>query len=486
MTDSKLKFNFVIVGASIAGLAAAIGLKNSGHKVLILEKDSELGGGPSGLNGCARVPPNGTKILEDWRLGAQTKRKAAGMPGFSFYKYQASAEPVPDFIGVNRWNEELLFEARGGYMQFRHQDLLRILFDAAHLPPLEKEKYPDAQVSVLFGAEVVAIDCDACLVTLRSGQTHTGDAIIGADGASGLVRRILMEEEGVTQDSDVPTGLAMYGSIVPKESVLRNGLGPQFYDELGSSIWIGSNRAAMTNPVGHANDLTIWVYTPDSQQDGSWKEKADIKLTDVIGPCDPRIEKLAMLAGPATCVQIKKHYDLNSWVSRSGRVLAVGEAAHPFPPGGFHPYSIALEDAVFIGRMFERSHDRGRIPQFFHAFQEAREDRCTRIRDMDQAYIDAMTLPDGPTQVERDKGMRSNHAAGRNALEGDYQQMLEDFKLVFGYEANDAADEWWLDWGRYHQNGGSGDGSSALASYLQQSLANATSHVVEEEEVEDI
>lgn len=50
-------------------------------------------------------------------------------------------------------------------------------------------------------------------MTLRSGEIHTGDGIIGADGASGVVRRKLMEEEDADLESDVPTGLAMYGCV---------------------------------------------------------------------------------------------------------------------------------------------------------------------------------------------------------------------------------------------------------------------------------
>lgn len=74
-----------------------------------------------------------------------------------------------------------------------------------------KQKETSAVV-VLFGAEVVEVDCDAVAVTLKSGEIHTGDAIIGADGAYGVVRRKLMEEEDVAQD-DVRTGLAIYGYV---------------------------------------------------------------------------------------------------------------------------------------------------------------------------------------------------------------------------------------------------------------------------------
>lgn len=49
---------------------------------------------------------------------------------------------------------------------------------------------------------------------------------------------------------------------------------------------------------------------------------------------------------------------------------------------------------------------------------------------MDQGYVDIMLLPDGEMQEGRDAGMRMNHAAGRNAMDGDMQQILEDFRVV--------------------------------------------------------
>jgi salicylate hydroxylase len=66
------------------------------------------------------------------------------------------------------------------------------------------------KVVVQLGAEVVEVDCDVCSVTLKSGEIHTADAIIGADGAHGVVRRKLLEDEGVESAQGVPTGLSLY------------------------------------------------------------------------------------------------------------------------------------------------------------------------------------------------------------------------------------------------------------------------------------
>jgi hypothetical protein len=45
-------------------------------------------------------------------------------------------------------------------------------------------------------------------------------------------------------------------------------------------------------------------------------------------------------------------------------------------------------------------------------------------------YIQATTMPAGEKHDQRDAAMRANHAAGKNAMEGNFSQMLEEFKMV--------------------------------------------------------
>jgi 2-polyprenyl-6-methoxyphenol hydroxylase-like FAD-dependent oxidoreductase len=77
-------------------------------------------------------------------------------------------------------------------------------------------------VTVLLGAEVASIDMDACSVVLRSCDTHMGDAIIGADGAGGIVRQSLMRVHWLKDPTatagqyDRLTGLSVYRYIPSK------------------------------------------------------------------------------------------------------------------------------------------------------------------------------------------------------------------------------------------------------------------------------
>ncbi|KAF7330992.1 FAD-binding-3 domain-containing protein [Mycena venus] len=427
--------HFIIIGGSIAGLASAIALRASGHNVLVLEQERQLGGSDSVPSGVARVPPNGSKILFDWGLGPEVIENTIVSEGFMVYKYTGGHGPGLDCVGLNRWDPEFLTEARGDFRIFRHRDLLHILYDAAIRPPTPNDASKlSPKVTVLFGAEVVHIDMDLCSVSLRSGDIHIGDAVIGADGAGGIVRQSLMREQledptATVDKYDLPTGLSVCSANISKVDGLTVPEFAKFYQSPHSNlgtVCVGSNRGALTSILGKSTELALSVYTPDCSDRGGWTRVADKKMSDVIGPCDIPFQNLAAYAGPSVCIQIKDHHELESWVSESGRVVVLGDAAHPFPPAAMNCYAIALED-------------------------EHRRDRCFRIRNADKHYITTLTLPDGEVQESRDALMRANQAAGRNVMdapESSLQDIIDEMRMVFGYEPTDDADEWWMSWGR--------------------------------------
>ena len=59
MRSANIPFDRIMVGASIAGLTAALGLQQKGHKVIVLERqaDTQAVGGPINMS------PSATRIL---------------------------------------------------------------------------------------------------------------------------------------------------------------------------------------------------------------------------------------------------------------------------------------------------------------------------------------------------------------------------------------------------------------------------------------
>ncbi|KAJ7689581.1 hypothetical protein B0H17DRAFT_634236 [Mycena rosella] len=376
-----------------------------------------------------------------------------------FYKYDSNEEgPDPDYIGLSLWHPELLNDARGDFLQMRvrsldfvnrdkrsrlichqHRDLLRILYNAAVKEKNTQDNASSGVVTVHFDAEVTKIDCDACSVTMRSGEAHRADAIIGAD---------------VVRD-DVPTGLSVYSTVIPKAVAMEHEELAKLYEYPRSkmvNVFMGHNRAAKVSIAGKDEDVLVGLYTPDSSEGGTWTEEAARDIQEVVGSSNNLLEGLAAHAGPSSCVQIQDHSELDSWVSKSGKVAVIGEAAHPFPPASTHACSVAIEDGAFIGKIFSHTRNSDRIEEFLHAFEKHRRPRCAYILQAEKKNIGFFTLPGGEKQAARDASMRANQAAGVDVMEApeaDMQHIWDDFAKVFGYEPADDADEWWVSWGRF-------------------------------------
>ncbi|KAJ7611800.1 hypothetical protein FB45DRAFT_1037437 [Roridomyces roridus] len=434
--ETKGRLKFIVVGASIAA---------SGHSVLVLE-ESQIGGGPDSINGAARVPPNGFKILSAWGLETEIRDNAVVGDGHTVYKYDPKGkEGGRDYIGIGLWDPQLLVDARGAFLQIRHKELLRILYDKAVSPSSSSSK---AIVTVLFDSEVTSIECEGekCSVTLRTGETHEADGIIGADGASGFVRRWLMDEnadasegtvdvEGDAETDGAEGGIVAYMTAIPKSVASEHEVLKELYQHPQRSMvatWLGDRRGAK----GKDRDVLLWLYAPDENIccSDSWTRPAENHIKEVMGTCDIMLQSLAEQAGASTCVRIRKHVELKSWVSKSGRVLAVGDAAHAFPPMSLHSCSVAIEDGAFIGRLFSHTQDVARIPEFFHAFEDCRKPRASYILQAEHKNIAFICMPDGPKQVERDASLRANHAAGRSVLDAprdeDMHKIWEDLSVV--------------------------------------------------------
>lgn len=82
--QAPLRFNVIIVGAGLGGLAAGIALAKHGHSVTILEQAAALGEVGAGI----QIPPNSAKILIDWGLGPFLEGTASEPEGITFRRWK--------------------------------------------------------------------------------------------------------------------------------------------------------------------------------------------------------------------------------------------------------------------------------------------------------------------------------------------------------------------------------------------------------------
>ena len=109
---------------------------------------------------------------------------------------------------------------------------------------------------------------------------------------------------------------------------------------------------------------------------------------------------------------------------------------------------MATEDAVVLGALFSHLSQHDQIPSFLSAYQELRARRTASVRAADVGTAVMLVLPRGPVQAARDEDLRRRKD---DWDEGTIKEQFESIAEIFLYDAYDAAEEWWLNWGRFSE-----------------------------------
>ncbi|TFK50180.1 FAD/NAD(P)-binding domain-containing protein [Heliocybe sulcata] len=429
----SLTIEFVIVGGGIAGLACAFALRRIGHRVLVLERDD--GTDQTKVAGGCRLPPNMSKILNHWGFERQLRENAV-VSGATFLSIYESGS----LLGTHVWDQEVLKEAGGDFVFCHHTDLRRMLRTAAE----------EAGASIRYGCRVASVDPVTRSVTLESGEVVSGDVIIGADGSLGVCREVL----AAGRITEAPTVHAFFNTTVSGEEIRKDPDLTYFLEQEHHTLfaWFGDGHAVLGYPLGGNEDFALKIYAPeDGEGHGSWEDHVPVEqLRRVMATSEGRLQKLASLACAPARLRVTEPVALDDWVHNDGRLLLIGDAAHTLPPGCIQGSAMGVEDAAVLAKLFSHLRSEDQIRNFLYAFQDLRQKRCSDVLKQEMGNLLFMTMPPGSMQEARDQSMTQKHEAGLNVLGSDADgatEQWEEIKEIFGYEAEDEADNWWVKWG---------------------------------------
>jgi salicylate hydroxylase len=111
---------------------------------------------------------------------------------------------------------------------------------------------------------------------------------------------------------------------------------------------------------------------------------------------------------------------------------------------------MSMEDASVLAKLFSHLRDEEQISPFLYAFQNLREERCQKNRALDIGNTWFMMQREGEGTARRDSMMRAKHDQGLDVLSGDEDGNVSQWdhnRELFGYDAEDEADNWWVQWG---------------------------------------
>jgi salicylate hydroxylase len=341
--DSKTSKSMcvAVVGGGIGGLSAGVALHSHGFDVTIFEQAPVLGEVGAGVF----IFPNGLRQLE--RLGfGEALAKVGGKinSNSSYFRMDGSVVgpiPIADSSG---WN---------GLYGMHRADLLSTLESA--LPP--------AKIRTGFRCTKIEQNADSVRLSFANGEIFDADVVVAADGLKSTVQSYVVEPAQPEY-----SGSRAYRGLLPAEAV------PWKNDS--HKIWMGDGKHFMAFPVRAGRLINYVGFVPTvGETEESWSAIGDPdELRASFAGWDERV--LEMLDKVESCFWwgLYDRKPLAAWTR--GRVILLGDAAHPMLPHLGQGANQTIEDAAALPIFLDRgkSDDIPNTLQDFERFRRKRTD----------------------------------------------------------------------------------------------------------------
>ncbi len=348
----------LIAGGGIGGFAAALALARKGLESIVVERETELREAGAGI----QLGPNVFAMFEALGL-TEAINEVAVFPEALVMKDALDGSEVTR-IPLNT----AAFNARFRYPYgvIYRPDLHNTLIGAARATGM---------VDVRLGGKVTGFE-DAgpgVRVSLASGGTLEGAALIGADGLWSKVR-----ESIVGDGPPRVSGHIAYRAVLPEAEV------PEANHRNEVILWAGPRTHLVHYPL-HRGDIfnLVAVFHSDACEEG-WDVFGDVdelsrkfagQRPEVLGMLD-RIESWRMWV-------LCDRDPVKTW--SKGRVTLLGDAAHPMLQYLAQGACMATEDAVCLAHHMA---DKSDPVEAFLAYQADRYLRTARVQMTARLYGD--------------------------------------------------------------------------------------------------
>jgi len=355
--------DIVIIGAGIGGLSAAIALQQSGHRVRLFDRVPQLT--PAGA--AISIWPNGVNVLEKLGLGAAIKAVSGEMVAMS---YSSQAGDL-----LTRFSLQPLYDT----VDQRACPIARTALQQILLAGCGEQN-----VTLGVTCEGVEADADGVSVTFSDGQQITADLVVAADGTHSRLRNYVAGQ-------DVAREYCGYvnwnGRIDAAEDLAPANEWTQF---------VGDHKRVSLMPMGNGQlyfffDVPLAAGSPNQRE--NYREELRSHFSGWAAPVQRLIERL----DPAIVSRVEIHdmAPIPSFVK--GRVVLLGDAAHPMAPDLGQGGCQAMEDAWVLARCL--AHDADDLGTALTHYDAARAERTAQI--MQRARARAQVTHGGdPVQTQ--------------------------------------------------------------------------------------
>jgi salicylate hydroxylase len=326
--------HFLIAGAGIGGLGAALALARMGGdfgvKVTVLEQAdafSELGAG-------IQISPNAYQVLASWGLGEELK-KAANFPE----KLQVRSAASDKLLGQLTMGKAAQTRYGFPFATIRRADLHALLLNAVRQL---------ANVDLHLNAKIVNIveANQQVTVTTGAGESFTADVLVGADGLRSRIRQHAFDEATPTSSPSY-TGHTAWRALLPMNEV------PTELQQDKVTAWLAPDSHTIAYPVQQGKSLNI-VYCRENR--GEIDLQPAYLLPEMLSKVLQNTFQTATNHNAWTRWDLFDRPPLTSsegmFHAAHPHIALLGDAAHPMLPYLAQGAAMALEDAQALAASF--------------------------------------------------------------------------------------------------------------------------------------
>jgi salicylate hydroxylase/6-hydroxynicotinate 3-monooxygenase len=351
---SKEKLSVAVVGAGMGGLAVAATLRRVGIGVQVYEQAARFARIGAGI----QMMPNSMKVLRG--IGIEQRLRETSFAPYSHLNRDGQNGEVTRELPM----PEGLYNAP--YLCMHRADLHDALASAV---PGE---------IVHLGKKLSDLDQAGGQVTLHfeDGTSASADAVVGADGVHSIVRDIV-----VGPDEPIHKGRIAYRAVFPARLMGGFDIGPS------RTKWWGSDRHIVIYYTTKAKSEVYFVTSVPEPAEWltreSWSAKGEVKelrkayegfhrdVRNVLEAC-PDCHKWAIL----------EREPLARW--SDGRVVLLGDAAHPMTPYMAQGAATSIEDAAILARCLDAVNGED-IEGAFKRYENHRKPRTSVVQAISSA-----------------------------------------------------------------------------------------------------
>jgi salicylate hydroxylase len=342
--------SILIVGGGLGGLTTALALARRGRPVRVLEGAPGFGAIGYGI----QFGPNVFHVFDRLGLSDAVMAVADTPAAVAMHDALSGEELVRVPTGAS-------FRQRfkHPYIIIHRVDLHNILLDAARRSP-EIELVPDAMVT---GFEDHG---DRVAVSTADGRQFESAMLIGADGLRSQIRAQMLDD-----GEPRPIGYVAHRTIVPMAELTADVPRDRVV------LWGGPGFHIVHYPLRHGTLFNIVAVFRTSTHG----EKGDVELyraelDRTYREAHPPMRALIAMMDLQRRWQVGDREPVRHW--HQGRVLLIGDAAHPPLQSLAQGACMAIEDGLCLGELIDAT--QGDHAAAFRQFEAARLLRTARVQ----------------------------------------------------------------------------------------------------------